>query len=159
VYGGEAENRRAHVYPPGVMAHGVQLCFIRPGRLAENGFIDSLSGRLRNGCLNVEWFDPGGRAAKAGQVWCALLLRGAARSLADRTPAACAELHRHVTEETGTWMERVHRQSAAGRGSITRGCAEPLGYRADDRKALDRVRPAGKRSRFSGSGAPGPFPL
>jgi transposase InsO family protein len=30
------------------MAHGIQLCFIRPGRLAENGFIDSLNGRLRN---------------------------------------------------------------------------------------------------------------
>jgi len=67
----------------------------------------------------VEWFDSWRtRAAKAGQVWCALLLRGAARSLADRTPVACAELHRHVREETGTWLERVHRQSAAGRGSI-----------------------------------------
>lgn len=35
---------------------GVQLCFIRPGRPVENGFIESFNGRLRNECLNVESF-------------------------------------------------------------------------------------------------------
>jgi len=35
---------------------GVQLCFIRPGRPVENGFIESFNGRLRDECLNVEWF-------------------------------------------------------------------------------------------------------
>jgi putative transposase len=39
-----------------VMGHGVQLCFIRPGRPVENGFIESFNGRLRDECLNVEWF-------------------------------------------------------------------------------------------------------
>ena len=39
-----------------VMANGVQLCFIRPGRPVENGFIESFNGRLRDECLNVEWF-------------------------------------------------------------------------------------------------------
>lgn len=34
--------------------HGVQLCFIRPGRPVENGFIESFNGRLRDECLNVE---------------------------------------------------------------------------------------------------------
>ena len=38
------------------MGHGVQLCFIRPGRPVENGFIESFNGRLRDECLNVEWF-------------------------------------------------------------------------------------------------------
>jgi putative transposase len=38
------------------MQHGVQLCFIRPGRPVENGFIESFNGRLRDECLNVEWF-------------------------------------------------------------------------------------------------------
>jgi putative transposase len=38
------------------MAHTVQLCFIRPGRPVENGFIESFNGRLRDECLNVEWF-------------------------------------------------------------------------------------------------------
>ena len=36
--------------------HGVELCFIRPGRPVENGFIESFNGRLRDECLNVEWF-------------------------------------------------------------------------------------------------------
>ena len=31
-----------------VMANGVQLCFIRPGRPVENGFIESFNGRLRD---------------------------------------------------------------------------------------------------------------
>ncbi len=35
---------------------GVQFCFIRPGRPVENGFIESFNGRLRDECLNVEWF-------------------------------------------------------------------------------------------------------
>jgi putative transposase len=35
---------------------GVQLCFIRPGRPVENGYIESFNGRLRDECLNVEWF-------------------------------------------------------------------------------------------------------
>ena len=45
-----------------VMAHGVQLCFIRPGRPVENGFIESFNGRLRDECLNVEWFSSLGDA-------------------------------------------------------------------------------------------------
>ena len=39
-----------------VMSNDVQLCFIRPGRPVENGFIESFNGRLRDECLNVEWF-------------------------------------------------------------------------------------------------------
>jgi len=39
-----------------VMENGVQLCLIRPGRPVENGFIESFNGRLRDECLNVEWF-------------------------------------------------------------------------------------------------------
>ena len=39
-----------------VMGNGVQLCFIRPGRPVENGFIETFNGRLRDECLNVEWF-------------------------------------------------------------------------------------------------------
>jgi putative transposase len=38
------------------MQQGVQLCFIRPGRPVENGFSESFNGRLRDKCLNVEWF-------------------------------------------------------------------------------------------------------
>ena len=38
------------------MANEVQLYFITPGRPVENGFIESFNGRLRDECLNVEWF-------------------------------------------------------------------------------------------------------
>ena len=38
------------------MTNEVQLCFIRPGRPVEKGFIESFNGRLRDECLNVEWF-------------------------------------------------------------------------------------------------------
>jgi putative transposase len=33
-----------------------ELHFIRPGLPVENGFIESFNGRLRDECLNVEWF-------------------------------------------------------------------------------------------------------
>ena len=35
---------------------GVKLDFIRPGRPAENGFIESFNGRLRDECLNTNLF-------------------------------------------------------------------------------------------------------
>ena len=35
---------------------GVKLDFIRPGRPAENGFIESFNGRLRDECLNTHLF-------------------------------------------------------------------------------------------------------
>jgi putative transposase len=37
-------------------ARGVQLDFIRPGRPAENAFIEAFNGRLRDECLNVHQF-------------------------------------------------------------------------------------------------------
>ena len=52
-----------------VMSNDVQLCFIRPGRPVENGFIESFNGRLRD-----EWFERGvvrfapGCAAEASEV-------------------------------------------------------------------------------------------
>ena len=82
-----------------VMTNDVQLCFIRPGRPVENGFIESFNGRLRDECLNVEWFVS---LADARQE----LLKFREHynherphsALADRTPVAFAELHRRVTE-------------------------------------------------------------
>jgi len=49
--------------------HGVQLCFIRPGRPVENGFIESFNGRLRDECLNVEWFNSLHDAREALARW------------------------------------------------------------------------------------------
>jgi putative transposase len=76
------------------MANAVQLCFIRPGRPVENGFIESFNGRLRDECLNVEWFssleDARQKLAKFREHYNHQRPHSA---LADRTPADFAALH------------------------------------------------------------------
>lgn len=37
-------------------AHGVALHFSRPGKPVDNAFIESFNGRLRDECLNTNWF-------------------------------------------------------------------------------------------------------
>ena len=77
------------------MANEVRLCFIRPGRPVENGFIESFNGRLRDECLNVELFssldDARQKLAKFREQYNHQRPHSA---LADRTPAAFAALHR-----------------------------------------------------------------
>jgi putative transposase len=36
--------------------HGIKLNFIRPGKPVENAYIESFNGRLRDECLNQNWF-------------------------------------------------------------------------------------------------------
>ena len=76
------------------MSNEVRLCFIRPGRPVENGFIESFNGRLRDECLNVEWFasldDARRKLAKFREHYNPERPHS---SLADRTPAAFAALH------------------------------------------------------------------
>jgi putative transposase len=88
------------------MSHEVQLCFIRPGRPVENGFIESFNGRLRDECLNVEWFtsldDARQKLAKFREHYNQQRPHSA---LADRTPAAFAALHRG---KASTSMGRAH---------------------------------------------------
>jgi putative transposase len=77
------------------MSQEVQLCFIRPGHPVENGFIESFNGRLRDECLNVEWFssldEARNKLAKFREHYNHQRPHSA---LADRTPEAFAELHR-----------------------------------------------------------------
>lgn len=74
---------------------GVQLCFIRPGRPVENGFIESFNGRLRDECLNVEWLVSLADARQKLALWRHHYNQQRPHSsLDDRTPAAFAELHR-----------------------------------------------------------------
>ena len=91
-----------------VMGNDVQLCFIRPGRPVENGFIESFNGRLGDECLNVEWFvslnDARQKLAKFQDHY---NHERPHSSLADRTPAAFAELHRRVEEKASTSMGRA----------------------------------------------------
>jgi len=37
-------------------AHGAHLHFSRPGKPVDNAFIESFNGRLRDECLNTNWF-------------------------------------------------------------------------------------------------------
>jgi len=91
-----------------VMSDDVQLCFIRPGRPVENGFIESFNGRLRDECLNAEWFvsltDARQKLAKFREHYNHERPHSA---LADRTLAAFAEMHRAVVEKASTSMGRT----------------------------------------------------
>lgn len=91
-----------------VMVHDVQLCFIRPGRPVKNGFIESFNGRLRDKCLDVEWFvsltEPCQKLAKFREHY---NHERPHSSLADQTPAEFAALHRCVTEKASTSMGRA----------------------------------------------------
>jgi putative transposase len=93
------------------MGNDVQLCFIRPGRPVENGFIESFNGRLRDECLNVEWFssleDAREKLAKFREHYNHQRPHSA---LADRAPAVFAELHgREKGVSPGVWAgEEAH---------------------------------------------------
>jgi len=83
------------------MANEVQLCFIRPGRPVENGFIESFNGRLRDECLNVEWFSSLEEARQKLAKFRDHYNRQRPHSaLADQTPAAFAALHRSGKESS-----------------------------------------------------------
>jgi hypothetical protein len=49
--------------------HGVHLDFIRPGKPMENGFVESFSGKLRDECLNEEWFVDLDDAKRKIEAW------------------------------------------------------------------------------------------
>ncbi len=89
------------------IANDVQLRFIRPGRPVENGFIESFNGRLRDECLNVEWFsslqDARHKLAKFREHYNHQRPHSA---LSDRTPAAFAALH-NSGKEFSTLMGRA----------------------------------------------------
>jgi putative transposase len=93
------------------IANEVQLCFIRPGRPVENGFIESFNGRLRDEWLNVEWFssleDAREKLAKFREHYNHQRPHSA---LADRAPAVFAELHRiEEGASPGIWVgEEAH---------------------------------------------------
>jgi putative transposase len=73
---------------------GVQLCFIRPGRPVENGFIESFNGRMRDECLNVEWFTSLEEAQEKLASWRDHYNhRRPHSSLEDLSPAVFASLH------------------------------------------------------------------
>ena len=46
----------SHALDKWTYLHGVELCFIRPGKPIENCFVESFNGRFRDECLNLHWF-------------------------------------------------------------------------------------------------------
>jgi putative transposase len=50
-------------------AHDVQLLFSRPGRPVDNAFIESFNGRLRDECLNTNWFYGLDQAREVINAW------------------------------------------------------------------------------------------
>jgi putative transposase len=81
------------------MEHGVQLIFIRPGRPMENGFIESFNSRLRDECLNVEWFRSLQEARQKLAAWRYHYNHQRPHSaLGDRTPASVAGEHEGTGE-------------------------------------------------------------
>jgi putative transposase len=87
------------------MANEVRLCFIRPGRPVEHGFIESFNGRFRDECLNVEWFSSlDGARQKLARFREHYNQQRPHSALADRTPAAFAALHR---EKSSTLLGRA----------------------------------------------------
>lgn len=48
---------------------GVKLHFIRPGKPTENAFIESFNSRLREECLNANWFDSLAHARELITAW------------------------------------------------------------------------------------------
>jgi len=50
-------------------ANGVLLHFIEPGKPTQNGHIESFNGKLRDECLNQEWFATLGHARSTLTTW------------------------------------------------------------------------------------------
>jgi putative transposase len=48
---------------------GIKLSFIRPGKPIENAFAESFNGRLRDECLNTNWFLSVSHAREVIESW------------------------------------------------------------------------------------------
>ena len=49
--------------------HGVRLEFIQPGKPTQNAYIESFNGRLRDECLNANWFTSLSDARRKVENW------------------------------------------------------------------------------------------
>jgi hypothetical protein len=77
------------------MERSVQVNFIRPGKPVENSYAESFNGRLRDECLNVEWFGTVEEARRKLRTWREHYNHIRPHSsLDERAPAEFAKLHR-----------------------------------------------------------------
>lgn len=101
--------------------HEVRLCFIRPGRPVENGYIESCNGRLRDECLNVSWFHSLADASRKLALWRTHYNEQRPHSaLDDRAPSVFAKLH---PQQSGTRfaLKTLNKATVNPR----QGCASP----------------------------------
>ena len=59
----------SHVLDEWADTHGVKLQFIQPGKPVQNCFVESFNGRLRDECLNQNWFINLGDARRIIGAW------------------------------------------------------------------------------------------
>jgi putative transposase len=70
-------------------ARGITLQFIRPGKPVENAYVESFNGRLRDECLNENWFATLDDARVTIERWRQQYNAGRPHSsLGNRTPEA-----------------------------------------------------------------------
>ena len=48
---------------------GIKIDFIRPGKPTENGYIESFNGKLRDECLDSNWFSSLADAREVVETW------------------------------------------------------------------------------------------
>jgi putative transposase len=106
--------------------HAVDLCFIRPGRPVENGFIESFNGRLRDECLNVEWFGSLHQARERLAKWRDHYYISRPHSaLDDQSPASFASSYKSPAA-CFTPIERNTARCGPVKGSLRRQRTPPL---------------------------------
>ena len=112
----------------------MQLCFIRPGRPVENGFIESFNGRLRDECLNVEWFTTLEEAREKLAVWRAHYNHQRPHSaLDDRPPAVFAGLHGiRPTRFALSDRNKANRRPRQGYAPPANAALDPVGGLPED---------------------------
>jgi putative transposase len=75
--------------------HGIRHILIEPGRSMQNGYIESFNGKLRDECLNDQWFETLQQARSAVALWRQDYNEVRPHSSCGRMPPAkFAELHR-----------------------------------------------------------------
>ena len=113
---------------------GVQLCFIRPGRPVENGFIESFNGRLRDECLNVEWFTSLNEAARKLALWRDHYnFQRPHSALDDRSPAVFAALHGTRTKRSAlSDMSKTNAKPRQGFAAPAKAALDPARRLSED---------------------------
>jgi putative transposase len=52
-----------------VELHKIRIVHINPGKPMENGFVESFQGKLRDECLNLNWFSSLREAREKIEAW------------------------------------------------------------------------------------------